>query len=130
MDSDLNNFLFYSLMVFCGLFVLRPFFYKSKNEKLALVNPVLNHKVCPYCKEINDTSNLDCQNCYRCIVFKYGENVCLNCGHTGRTKVYHSPWKQFGYSMFSSWPSFWFTDRSQRICRNCKRLMRETDYST
>jgi ribosomal protein L32 len=98
----------------------------KNNKSLYLI-----HKVCPYCGETNEKVVTHCDGCGKYIVFHYGDDVCLNCGYMGRMKnKYELRFDGLiGFLLFGG--LFCPPHRGAvigKICRKCKRELRESDY--
>lgn len=98
-----------------------------KNNK----SPYLAHKVCPHCGETNEKSAIHCGGCGKNIVFRYGDDVCLNCGHMGRMKKKYALKYDGLIGLLFLGGTILPTHRGAmigKICRKCKREIRESDY--
>jgi ribosomal protein L32 len=97
-----------------------------KNNK----SPYLIHKVCPYCGEANEKSAIRCDACGKYIIFHYGDDVCLNCGHMGRMKKKYELKRDPLIGLFFG-GTLLPTHRGAvigKICKKCKREIRDSDY--
>ena len=90
----------------------------------------LIHKVCPYCGETNKKSATNCESCGKSLLFCFGDDVCLNCGYTGKMKKKYEM-KYGGLTGLLLLGSIVPTHRGKviaKICKKCKRELRESDY--
>jgi len=91
--------------------------------------PVLVHKTCPSCEAVNDKAADRCESCDCLFDYKFGSDVCLNCGYKGKMKSYRAMAYRRQFWPLGLMLLFYLFTPGGKVCKRCNRLIRKEDYS-
>jgi len=125
-----------NLLIFLFIFILilLKFYYFYFRNKQLHQNRILKRLVCPFCNNINPLGYRVCGRCGRSITKNQVGVICLNCGYIGSMDKYISS-TEFTITFLLLLIPFVFPSliyfifyRNRKICRNCGRMIRKSDY--
>ncbi len=132
MEGNETSSIWFIYLFILVLLFAKGYYHFFVNRELKK-NRTLKDKVCPFCGTVYSNSLRICSSCQRGVEAEQRSVICLHCGCIGEMDKYRKN-SEFTITTLLLcvfiFPAliYFFLYRNRRICKNCGRMTRRSDY--